>query len=727
MVLGTLGCTATTPDPVMPRLVPPAASAPLTLEVDPFIGTAREGHTFPGAVRPWGMASPSPHTTRTSREAFLAGGLQANAGYVHGEPELQGFGLTHISGNGCPDHGAPVIAAVVGEPPTDVEGYRSAYDGEQARAGYYAAHLTRFDVWAEMTATPRAAAMRFFFPASEHATIVVDAARTLSWFEHRGFVRIVGPREIEGSVGLGHSCAKGNESLLHFVLRVDRDAVASGTVAGGSVSDEGEATGDAMAFLRFETEANDAIEARVGLSWVSVAGARKNLDSETVGRSFAELHDAAAMDWQERLGRVEVEGGAADDRVRFYTALYHSLLHPNVASDLDGSFIRFGGGEVGSAGEPRYSLFSLWDTYRTVHPLLTLLYPEVQLSILRTLVDMADAAGAPPLWEVAGDEVQMMVGDPVPIVVADSVAKGLTDFDLRGLYRILARAAETPAHRPGIAEFRRLGYVPMDLRDDLWGPASTTLEYAVADHALARLAETLGETDDTARYEAGALAYRNLFDRSTGTLRPKNADGSFLDPFDPDAERASWRPYRLGGPGYVEGTAWSYAFMVQHDIPGLVELHGEREFVDRLQWVFDTDRFAMWNEPGIAYPYLFTYVDGEWARTQRAVREAREAHFGTGPDGLPGNDDAGAMSAWFVFAALGFYPAAIGTDEYRLGVPLFDRVRLRLRPTHHSGSLFTVERVSDTPTARVLLNGTPLDQPALTHGEITAGGTLRFR
>ncbi len=728
LALGILGCNRAGPDPVVPSLVPAAASAPLTLEVDPFIGTANEGQTFPGATRPWGMASPSPHTTRSPIGSFLSGGIQANAGYVHGEPELQGFGLTHLSGVGCPDHGAPVIAAVLGDPPTSPEAYRSPYDSEQARAGYYATRLARFDIWAEMTATPRTAALRFFFPASEQATIVVDTAKTLSWVEDQGELRIVGAREIEGSVAVGQFCSAGNESLLHFVLRVDRDTVASGTLQGGSESSAREAKGDAMAFLRFRTEASDSIEVRVGLSWVSVEGARANLEAEADGKSFAELHDEAALDWQQRLGRVEVEGGAANDRLRFYTALYHSLIHPNLASDVDGSFIRFVNNEVASVtGEDRYTLFSLWDTYRTLHPLLTLLYPATQLSMLRTMVDMADSAGAPPKWELSGDEVQSMVGDPAAIVAADSFAKGLTDFDAEGLYQTMKRAAESPSHRPGIAELRSLGFVPMELRQELWGPASTTLEYALADHALARLATALGHTADAAHYDAEALAYRNLFDVSTRTLRPKNADDSFLDPFDPDAETGSAQPFRLGDPGYVEGTAWNYAFMAQHDIPGLIVLHGETEFIDLLQWVFDTDRFAMWNEPDLVYPYLFTYVDGEWARTQQAIRDAREAHFGTGPDGIPGNDDAGTMSAWFVFAALGFQPVALGTDEHRLGVPLFDRVTLRLDPTHYSGRRLVIERASGALSPQTTLDGALLGSPAITHGQLTAGGTLRFQ
>jgi predicted alpha-1,2-mannosidase len=722
-----LACGRPLPDPGSASLTQAHPAAPLTLEVDPLIGTAREGQTFPGAVRPWGMASPSPHNRRTSFDEFIRGGLQANAGYVHGQPEIHGFGLAHVSGNGCPDHGAPVVSVSTTELPTGREGSRSAYDSEVARAGYYAVRLARFDIRAEMTSTPRTGAFRFFFPSGEVANIVVDTGRSLSWREDQGRVRVVDARTIEGSVGLGHSCAARNESRLHFILRADRDALETGTIRAGSVSAEHEAEGDALGFLRFQPERGDPVEIRIGLSWVSIEGARANLEAESAGRSFADLHEEAARDWQDRLGRVQIEGGSPEERRRFYTALYHSLIHPSVVSDVDGGYVRFGSNDIGSSpGEPRYSLFSLWDTYRTVHPLLTLLYPETQLAILRSLVDMTEAAGAPPLWEIAGDEVQMMVGDPVPVVVADSVAKGLTDFDIESLYRMLAQAAERPDHRPGIDLHRRLGFVPMESHETLWGPASMTLEYAIADHGLARLAEALGRVEEARFYDEQARAWRALFDPSTGTLRPKNADGSFLEPFDPDARRAPWRPVRIGGPGYVEGTAWNYAFMVQHDIPGLVALHGERPFVERLQWIFDTGRFEMWNEPDMANPYLFTYVDGEWQRTQRVLRQAIETHYGTGPDGLPGNDDAGAMSAWLVFSALGFYPVAVGTEEYRLGAPLFDRILLQLGPRERAGLPFIVERRGEGPFSRVLLDGEPLPTAAIRHGQIRAGGTLRF-
>jgi predicted alpha-1,2-mannosidase len=435
--------------------------------------------------------------------------------------------------------------------------------------------------------------------------------------------------------------------------------------------------------------------------------------------------------WQHQLSRIEVDGGNQDDRTRFYTALYHALIHPSLLNDVSGTYPRFGLGEVARTDDgPRYTIFSLWDTYRTLHPLLTLLYPEVQLGMLRSMQDMILAAGVPPKWELIAEEVQMMVGDPASIVMADSYAKGLTDFDLSAVYPILRAAADDSTHRPGNDDYRSLGFVPMDVADEVWGPVSTTLEYALADSALARLAHAAGRPEDAAALELRAHSYAGLYDASTGMLRPRNRDGSFLEPFDPDAIEGSF-PLRLGGPGYVEGTAWSYAFFAPHDMDGLIGLHGERSFVDRLQLMFDSDRFVMWNEPDMAYPYLFTFVNGEGRRTQRESRRAVERYFGAEPDGLPGNDDAGALSAWLVFSAMGFYPVTPGLAEYRLGSPLFERITIHLSEAHHAGETFVIEAPGNAPShifvREARLDGQLLEQPVLLHDAITAGGTLRLQ
>ena len=706
----------------------PPAGAPLAAQVDPFIGTAADGMTFPGALVPWGMASPSPHTKLTTVTDGLEGAF-VNGGYRYGDPQIHGFGLTHLSGVGCPDLGLPVVVPTSGAPPTDFDEYGSTYRNEVAYAGYYAAELSDMDTVAEMTATPRTAVFRFWFPQDEPANITVDAARGISWVRNQGELEVAGHNEIAGSAAFGQFCFEGGGGRLYFVARTDRAADSVGVVEDGAISDEAGARGNAMAFLRYETAPKEPVTVWIGLSWVSVEQARANLDAEQL--PFDEARDAASVVWQQHLGRVEVAGGTDDDRVRFYTALYHALIHPSILSDVDGTYPIFSRDEIGQADDgARYTVFSLWDTYRTLHPLLTLVYPETQLEIVKGMQDMTLHANAPPKWELISDEVQPMVGDPAPIVFADSYVKGLTDFDVAPVYDVLRGAAERESHRPGDAEYLDLGFVPMERADTVWGPVSTTLEYALADWALAQLAEALGRDNEASALLERGQSYRGFYDDETGTLRPRNADGSFLEPFDPDAEEGS-APFRLGGPGYVEGTAWQYAFFVQHDVEGLIALQGEQAFVDRLTWVFDTDRFVLWNEPDMAYPYLFTFVPGAEHHTQREARSAMERFFGRGPDGLPGNDDAGALSAWFVFSAMGFYPVTPGLPEYRLGSPLFERITVHLSPSHHDGETFVIEADGNGPDSvfvtSAALDGQALPIPVLSHDAITRGGTLRLQ
>jgi predicted alpha-1,2-mannosidase len=529
--------------------------------------------------------------------------------------------------------------------------------------------------------------------------------------------------EIAGSAAFGLFCTVSDGGRLYFVARLDHPADRVGIVDPNGVP------GEAMAFWHYDEAPAKPVTMWVGLSWVSIDEARANLDAEQL--SFDEAHDAAALAWQQNLGRIEVTGGTETDRTRFYTALYHALIHPSILHDVSGTYPKFSLDEIGqSEGGARYTVFSLWDTYRTLHPLLTLVYPETQLEILQSMQDMTLSGAAPPKWEIIGEEAQMMVGDPAAIVFADSYGKGLTEFDASAVYGVLRDAAERAEHRPGSAEYLELGFVPMEVASTVWGPVSTTLEYALADWSLAELARALGRDEDVDALLVRASSYAGFYDDDTGTLRPKNRDGSFLEPFDPDAIEGSL-PLRLGGPGYVEGTAWHYAFFAPHDMEGLIALHGAPTFVDRLQWVFDTDRFVMWNEPDMGYPYLFTFVDGESHRTQREVRAAMDRYFGTGPGGLPGNDDAGALSAWFIFSAMGFYPVTPGLAEYRLGSPLFERITIHLSEAHHRGEAFVVEALNNSAenvfVGEVSLDGRPLPTSALPHEAIAGGGVLRLQ
>jgi predicted alpha-1,2-mannosidase len=546
----------------------------------------------------------------------------------------------------------------------------------------------------------------------------------VSWVRGAGELsEAMSTREITGSAGFGRFCANPDGGRLYFAARLDRGADRVG------LADPEAAPGELMALWTFDQAPRVPVTMWVGLSWVSIEEARANLDAEQL--PFEEARDAAALSWQRELSRIEVSGGSGADRSRFYTALYHALIHPSILQDVSGTYPKFSIHEVGLVRDgARYTVFSLWDTYRTLHPLLTLIYPEKQAEILKSLEDMVIAAGEPPKWELIGDEVQMMVGDPAAVVFADSYAKGLTDFDAHTVYPILRSSADRPAHRPAVDEYLDLGFVSMESATTIWGPVSTTLEYALSDWSLAELARMLGFDEEVAPLLERARSYTGFYDEQTDTLRPRNRDGSFLEPFDPDAIEGSLS-FRLGGPGYVEGTAWHYAFFVPHDVDGLIVLRGQQAFVDRLQWIFDTDRFVIWNEPDMGYPYLFTFVEGEEQRTQRTVRSVMERYFGTGPAGLPGNDDAGTLSAWFVFSAMGFYPVTPGLAEYRLGSPLFEKVTIHLSESHHEGETFVIEALGNGAQnvfiTEAHLNGRPLEGAVLAHGAITRGGELRLR
>jgi predicted alpha-1,2-mannosidase len=720
----------TTPAP--PTVDPAWRADSVARFVDPFIGTHGDGNVFPGATVPWGMASASPHTRQPSPGDYITTGHIAGAGYIDDDPEIHGLGLTHLSGAGCPDLGAPVVAAVTGALPTvDFERYGATRTNERAWPGYWAADLVEPAIRVEATATARGGAFRFF-ARKDDPTILVDASRSLSWYDGDGGVRVVSRRELEGWSQTGGFCVQPNHQKVYFVARFDHDAAAAGTWKDDVPSDAQQADGVVGGWFRFPVSSGRTVELAVGVSYVSIDGARANLEAELAGKRFDEVRVAAQDAWEAALGRVRVDGGSAADRSVFYTALYHALLQPSLASDVDGSHQRFGGGGMTvdvDADHPRYHVFGLWDTYRTVHPLLALVYPETQRAMARSLVDMTIEAGAPPMWELAGWEVQMMVGDPADIVLADAAQKGLLDLDRARLaWPILQAAAldvSDKPHRPGNASYRALGYVPIDEQASVWGPVSTTLEYALADDALGRLGAALGVTVDPA-LAAGASSWKNLIDPTTQLFRPRHADGSWLDPFDPDAVEGSHMQPMSGGPGFVEGTAWNYAFFVPHAVAAhAAATGGDDAYVARLQSLFDSDRFAMWNEPDIAFPYLFTHFAGQGWRTAAAVNAARARYYTTAHDGIPGNDDTGAMSAWYVWSALGLYPDVPDGDDYAIGTPLFDRATLTLP----GGKPFVIDAAHATPASIYVsaadLDGRPVAQ-RIAYRDVVAGGTLHL-
>jgi predicted alpha-1,2-mannosidase len=696
------------------------AQQPVEL-VDPMIGTADGGNTFPGAIVPWGMVSVSPQTV-----------LHAPSAYSPFVREVVGFGHVHLSGVGCTDLGNIALMPTTGPVATRHDEYKATMSSEQASPGYYRCTLGRYSVDAEMTSTERVGFSRYTFPKrTGDANVLIDVTQGTnpSFGAH---VAIVSDSEVEGWNTSGRFCFSHNIQNVYFVARFSKHALETGTWKDGAIdssqeqSEVGEGS-DLGAWLRFSTDSSEAVYVKVGISYVSIANARLNLESEIPGWDFDDVRASARERWAAELSRIKVTGGSSAQRTVFYTALYHALIHPNVFNDVNGEYRLMGGIGVGKAvGYTRYSVYSLWDTYRTLHPLLALAYPDRQLDMVKTMVEMCRESAWLPKWELAGVETRSMVGDPAPPVIIDTWEKGIRGFDLRVAYDGMKRAALDPVDtnwiRPGIRSFLKYGYLPMDDRGStLWlvgGPVSTSLEYNFADWTIARTAEELGEASDYTYFLEQSQHYRLFYDSSTGFLRPKLANGAWYTPFTPLIDTVD---------AYIEGSAWDYLFFVPHDIPGLTALlGGEQTFVRRLQEFFDIKQF-IWNEHDLAFPFLFTTVDREAWRTQRVSRTLMK-DFTTQVRGIPSNDDAGELSAWYVCAAIGFYPCTPGMPIYRLGSPIFDTVSIALQPQFYPGGHFviTVAHNSDSNIyiQSAQLGGRRYDAPYIRHERIVRGDTL---
>jgi predicted alpha-1,2-mannosidase len=694
--------------------------------VDPFIGTEGGGNTYPGAQVPWGMVSVSPHTD-----------LTAPSGYIHGRKYLYGLGHVQISGAGCSDLGNIVLMATIGPTACDPDKYRSQIDNERAAPGFYRVDLSTWGATFEATATERAGFTRITFPARPNgdANLLFDMGARLSpdpdggASPYLGAVWVVSTTELAGWSESGGFCGSGSRQRVHFAAVLSKRADAARVWSDGALLNSGEASGRRVgALMSWATSKSEAILVKVGISYVSIENARANLAAELPDWDFAGARLRARAAWEKELSRVRAEGGTADQRKTFYTALYHMLIHPNIASDVNGEYQGFrGSGPRQIAGRAQYSVFSLWDTYRTVHPFLTLVYPARQLEMVQSMLEMAADGGWLPKWELAGNETGVMVGDPGTIVVADAALKRLKGLDRDAAWAAVRRnstATPNPV-RPGFDALLSHGYIPEDdpAAGPVWGSVSTTLEYALADWHASRLALDLGKAEAEPLLER-SRNYRNLFDAGTGFLRPRNRDGSWLSPFDPAVNQTG-----SGGPGYVEGNAWQYTFFVPHDVPGLIALYGDQDaFTEKLQECVDSGHFALWNEPDFAWAYLFDYADGEAWRTQRLVREFLASSFKPLPGGLPGNDDAGATSGWIVWSMLGLYPVCPGSGDYEIGSPVFDTVTVALDPAFWPAKAFTIRAGRNGPLHPYLqwatLNGRPSNTPHLRFEDLVNGAAF---
>lgn len=703
------------------------AQRKLTPLVNPFVGTAKNGHTYPGATVPFGMVQLSPDT-RTE-------GWDACSGYHYSDSTILGFSHTHLSGTGVADYGDILVIPTVGplevrqgNPSRNERGTwsRFRHTEESAVPGYYSVRLLDYDITAELTASPRVGVHRYTFPKTDKANILIDLKHGLGLDKViDAQVQIVGDREI---VGYRRSDGWARNQIVYFAAQFSKPFMSFGIAVDDiPASKRRKASGrNLKAFAGFSTSAGEKVMLKVALSSVSIVGARKNIQAEVPGWDFENVRRSADRAWNEELNRIWIDGGTESQRRTFYTALYHTMLAPNVYNDVDGKYRGMDGTVRTAEGFQMYTVFSLWDTFRAEHPLFTIIDGARALDFVRSIMGKYDESGILPVWELASNETWCMIGYHSVPVILDAYVKGLRDFQTDRALMAMRHSARLDHF--GLKAYRENGYIPSEAESE---SVSKTLEYAYDDWCIGHFAGMIGKKALADEFGERGQFYRNMFDPSTGFMRAKE-NGRWFKPFDPASVTFN----------YTEANAWQYSFFVPHDIPGLIGLHGGKErFLQKLTHLFAADetltgrnqldisgmigQYAHGNEPSHHVAYLFNYAGAPW-RTQEIVRRILDSLYSPEPDGLCGNDDCGQMSAWYVFGAMGLYPVTPGLPYYSISSPIFDRVTLRLE----NGRQFTIQTRSNSRENKFIqsthLNNVPTTKTTLDHNDIMRGGSLVF-
>lgn len=727
------------------------AAETVTQYVNPFIGTSNFGATHPGAQYPHGMASVVPFNAAFKfgkENKFEKDEAWNSRGYIHDNKYLTGFSHVNLSGVGCPDLGSILLMPTSGALEFNAEKYGSTYSKEQASPGYYRTTLNKYAIDVETTSTLRTGISRYTFPKGQ-SQVLLNLGLGLT-NETGGMLKVVSNNEVEGFKVLGTFCYHPEDVRpVYFVAKLSKMAKSAGAwkkmpkykgVEAQWINYNDtykpyknyrqEIAGDDIgAYFQFDTAEQEQIEVKVGVSYVSIDNARANLNAEQPKFSFNQTKENAKQKWQSLLSRVQVTG-EKENKTLFYTALYHTLIHPNIIQDINGDYPLMGQAGIGNTqGKNRYSVYSLWDTNRNLHPLLSLLYPEIQSEMVNTMVDMAKESGWLPKWELLGMETNVMVGDPATPIIADTYLRGIQDFDVDSAYKFAKKSALTLSNnllRPENKHYSELGYVPIDGEDKWGGTVSTSLEYYIADWNLAQLANALGHKKDHQQFLQRSFGYKKLFDNKTGMLRPKHTNGEWFAPYDPQLGR-NFEP----APGYIEGNAWNYRFYVPHDIQGLITLlGGDKVFTQQLVETFETNNFDMANEPDITYPFLFNYIKGQEWRSQQKVTELIKQHFHNSPGGIPGNDDAGTLSAWLVFSMMGIYPVSPGDMDYAIIKPAFNEIKIKLNNEYYPAKNLKIKvqgKLNSTHYINQLhFNKVPINNYFIDHKTLVSGGVLNI-
>jgi predicted alpha-1,2-mannosidase len=696
--------------------------------VDPFIGTDAHGHVYPGATVPFGMVQLSPDTRDNTWDGC--------SGYHYSDTSILGFSFNHLTGTGCADLGNVMLMPLVGpvklvpgDQPGDGYRARFSHKDETARPGYYSVYLPDAKVKVELTATARAGFSRYTFPASDDAHIVLDLQHGIGNNVTEAQLTIENDHTASG---YRRSDGWGGDKVYYFVMEFSKPFATAGVAQADRDVPGKQTTGkETKGHFDFKTKAGEQILVRVGLSTVSVEGARKNLHAEIPDWNFDAVAKAAGRQWEKALSRIKIKTHDQDLEKTFYTALYHTMLAPTLLSDVDGQF-RGPDGKVHTAkGYEYYTELSLWDTFRAENPLLTLTQPQRVNDLVNTMLAHFTIFGENtlPVWTEGGKENWCMIGNHAIPIITDAYLKGFRDWNAdEALHDMIA---STDKNREGLEAYRDKGYVPSGKDAQ---STSKTLEYAYDDACIARFAKALGKDQIAEKYFARSQNWTNVFDPATGFMHGRNADGSWVTPFD---------PRKIDFDSYTEANAWQYTFFVPQNVYGLIDaLGGDQPFVAKLDELFDTTEkipnqlsdvtgligmYAHGNEPCHHVAYLYDYAGQPW-KTQARTRQIATSLYNDTPAGLCGNDDCGQMSAWYVFTAVGFYPVDPAGGIYVLGSPLVNQATFHLNPKYTRGKTFTVVAKHNSPENKYIqsatLNGKPMNRIWITQKEITAGGKL---
>ncbi|MFE0680304.1 GH92 family glycosyl hydrolase [Streptomyces sp. NPDC058961] len=696
-----------------------AAALPLTQYVDPFIGTddsnapnpvpgGAGGSTYPGAVVPFGGVQFGPDTPTASP-----------SGYRYKDTSVEDFSLTHFDGAGCPNNEdlplLPVTGALGSSPGTNWTGYASGYSkaNEVAKPGYYKTRLDRYATDVELSATTRTAMGKLTYPSSTASRLLINTGRSATG-NRAGSVRING-NELTGSVTAGGFCGSSKTYQIYFDVRFDRTPTGFGTWSGGTVSD-GSATASGTntgAYVTFDTSSNATVQFKVGLSYVSVAGAQANVAAENAGWDLGAVRTAADTAWNQMLNRVQVSGGSAEERQKFYTALYHVLQSPNISSDVNGDYRGFDNA-VHNSARPVYQNYSGWDIYRSWASLIALMAPAEASDIAKSMVLDGQQGGLLPKWSQQTNEDFVMTGDPGPIIVSSLYAFGARDFDTSAALSLMEKASNGGTAQGSAIRGRQSTYTSLHYLDD----PSDSLEYSASDFAVAQFAKALGNTSSYNTHMGRAQWWRNTFNPESSYVQQHQSDGSWTWPLDPASQST-----------FTEGNASQYTWMVPYDFSDLINsMGGSGTAVQRLDHHFtevnagqSRPYYYIGNEPEHGVPWAYNYARHPAGATD-AVRKVMAESFTTGAGGLPGNDDLGATSAWYVWAALGMYPATPGADTLAVHGPQFPSVLIQ-----RAAGNITINSSGSGPYVQALdVNGTSTSHSYLRYPDVAGGATLNY-